>query len=112
MALSWLLVAWIGAGAPAALQSPISPVDASPVPTTVIAIPMLGTSPMPTAPSRVPDLLPGDSPLPVGVPSGNPIAPGTSVWSSPLPWVGVGVLVFGAAAWAALSIGRRADKGE
>ena len=40
--------------------------------------------------------------------------PGASVWSSPLPWIGVGVVFFGAVTWAALSMGRRtrADGGE
>ena len=115
MALSWLLVAWIGAGAPVAWsQSPAQPGDASPLPTTVIVLPLQGVSPVPTVQTLIPDLYPGNSPLPADVfPGAGPIVPPAAdarVWSSPLPWIGVGVLGFGLAAWAALSIGRRARK--
>jgi hypothetical protein len=116
LVLARLLVALIGARVPAAWsQSPILPGGASPLPTSAIVIPLLGSSPMPTSPAGLPDLLPGDSPLPsVGpTPGRSPIssrsAPGGGVWSSPLPWIGVGLLVFGLATWAALSMGRRAD---
>ncbi|MBN1641856.1 MAG: hypothetical protein JXA09_11535 [Anaerolineae bacterium] len=109
--LSRLLVAAVGGGAPAAWsQSPVLPGGVSPLPTTAVVIPLLGISPLPTAPGALPDLGPGDSPLspapghsPLSLSSGRVSA----VWSSPLPWIGVGVALFGVVTWAALSIGRR-----
>ena len=115
MALALPLVSWIGAASPAAwFQSPVQPGDTSPVPTAVIVLPLLGISPLPTA-QPPPGLRPGVSPLPPGVspgllPAASTSAPSASVWSSPLPWIGVGVLVFGLAAWALLSVGRRASE--
>lgn len=81
-------------GLDARFQSPVS--TASP-----------STSPV------MPDIIPGDFPVlpvPERASQTGPRPFSATVWSSPLPWMAVGVVVFGGLAWALVKLLSRFDR--
>jgi hypothetical protein len=100
LAVLALILACMGKGGQIALlQSPISPVAPE------------------RAPTQAPETLPGTSPLAPGKPLASapiklPRLFSPARWSSPWPWVGVGIVLFGGLAWALIVLLWRFEPGK
>jgi hypothetical protein len=104
--LALILVSVGIGGQVVSLQSPVSPVAPAGAPTQAPgALP--GTSPL--APYTSP-LVP-EKPL-VSAPIKLPRLFSPARWSSPWPWVGLGIVLFGGLAWALIVLLRRLEPGK